>query len=67
MLDNPFVHYIARKLGVGHYKFVTYLSNHTGKKYSEIEKDSNSDYWMRSHEAKKYGIIDNILTKNKNE
>lgn len=43
------------------------LSNHTEKKYSEIEKDANSDYWMRSHEAKKYGIIDNILTKNKNE
>ena len=41
------------------------LSNHTGKKYSEIEKDSNNDFWMKSKEAKKYGIIDNILIKNK--
>lgn len=39
------------------------LSKHTGKKYSEIEKDSNNDYWMRAEDAKKYGIIDDILIK----
>ena len=39
----------------------TILSDHTGKKYSEIEKDSDRDNWMRAEEAKKYGIIDEIL------
>ena len=39
----------------------TILSEHTGKTYSEIEKDSDRDNWMRAEEAKKYGIIDEIL------
>ena len=41
------------------------LSQHTGKTYAEIEKDSDRDKWMRSEEAKSYGIIDEVLTKKK--
>lgn len=41
----------------------TILSNHTGKSYEDIEKDSDRDYWMRSSEAKEYGLIDEVLTK----
>ncbi|MBV20061.1 MAG: ATP-dependent Clp protease proteolytic subunit [Cytophagia bacterium] len=41
------------------------LSQHTGKTYKEIEKDSDRDKWMRSEEAKSYGIIDEILLKKK--
>jgi len=41
----------------------TILSDHTGKSYKEIEKDSDRDNWMRAEEAKKYGIIDEILIK----
>tara|TARA_B100000378_G_scaffold193968_1_gene157888 strand:- start:185 stop:856 length:672 start_codon:yes stop_codon:yes gene_type:complete len=37
------------------------LSNHTGKSFNEIQKDSDRDKWMRADEAKKYGIIDEIL------
>ena len=37
------------------------LSEHTGKSYSQIEKDSDRDKWMRSEEAKEYGIIDEVL------
>lgn len=37
------------------------LSKNTGQKYEKIEKDSDRDYWMMSGEAKKYGIIDEIL------
>ena len=29
-------------------------------------KDSDRDYWMTSQEAKEYGMIDEILTRNKN-
>ena len=37
------------------------LENHTGKSFNEIQKDSDRDKWMRADEAKKYGIIDEIL------
>jgi ATP-dependent Clp protease protease subunit len=33
----------------------------TGKSKAQIEKDSDRDYWMSSDEAKKYGIVDQIL------
>lgn len=41
------------------------LSHHSGKSFEDIEKDSNRDYWMRAKEAKKYGLIDEVLEKNK--
>jgi len=37
------------------------LSKHTGKTFEQIEKDSDRDYWMLASEAKKYGIIDEVL------
>ncbi|MFY0593902.1 ClpP family protease [Roseivirga sp.] len=37
------------------------LAHHTGQKYSKIEKDSDRDYWMRSADAKSYGLIDEVL------
>lgn len=39
------------------------LSHHSGKKYEEIERDSNRDFWMRASEAKEYGLIDEVLEK----
>ncbi len=39
------------------------LSKHSGKTYEEIEIDSDRDYWMRSEEAKEYGLIDEVLIK----
>ena len=41
------------------------LSLHTGKTYQQIEKDSDRDKWMRSEEAKDYGIIDEVLVRKK--
>ena len=41
------------------------LAKNTGKPIAQIEKDSDRDYYMTSDEAKKYGIIDEIVTKNK--
>lgn len=43
------------------------LAKNTNKKIDQVEKDSDRDYWMTSDEAKKYGIIDDIITKQKNE
>lgn len=37
------------------------LADATGKKKSELEKDGDRDFWMEADEAKKYGIVDQIL------
>lgn len=37
------------------------LAEATGKKLSEIENDTDRDFFMTSDEAKKYGIVDTIL------
>ena len=41
----------------------TIISNHSHQPFERIEKDSDRDYWMTSQEAKEYGMIDMILTK----
>ena len=41
------------------------ISAHTGKGIDKIEKDADRDYWMTAREAKRYGMIDEILTGNK--
>lgn len=38
------------------------LAHHTGKTFDQISKDSDRDYWMSAEEAKKYGMIDEVLT-----
>ncbi|MGB0883059.1 MAG: ATP-dependent Clp endopeptidase proteolytic subunit ClpP [Vicingaceae bacterium] len=37
------------------------ISSHSGKPFAEVEKDSDRDYWMTSTEAKEYGMIDEVL------
>lgn len=39
------------------------LAKHTGKKVTDIEKDTDRDNFLSPEEAKKYGIIDKIITK----
>jgi len=39
------------------------LARHTGKTISQIEKDSDRDFYMTAAEAKKYGIIDEVIKK----
>lgn len=41
------------------------LSKNTGKSIKEVEADAERDYWMTAEEAKKYGVIDEIITKSK--
>lgn len=41
------------------------LSKNTGKSLAQIEKDVERDFFMDAEEAKKYGIIDEIVTKSK--
>ena len=37
------------------------LARHTGKPVAQVEKDTDRDYYMDPEEAKKYGIIDEII------
>lgn len=37
------------------------LMKATGKTMEQITKDADRDYWMTSDEAKKYGIVDDII------
>ena len=39
------------------------LAKATGKTQSQIEKDSDRDYFMSADEAKKYGLVDKVLSK----
>ena len=39
------------------------LSMHTGQKIEKIERDTDRDRFMTAEEAKKYGIVDKIITK----
>ena len=37
------------------------LAVHTGKKFAQIEQDSDRDKWMTAKEAKAYGLVDEVL------
>lgn len=41
------------------------LANHTGQSLERIEKDTDRDFFMSAEEAKKYGLIDDIVTSKK--
>ncbi|MCG3172648.1 MAG: ATP-dependent Clp protease proteolytic subunit [Myxococcota bacterium] len=41
------------------------LAHHTGKDYETIHKDTERDYFLGSDEAKKYGLIDDVVVSTK--
>jgi ATP-dependent Clp protease protease subunit len=41
------------------------IASHSGKSYDQVWADSDRDYWMIAHEAKEYGMIDEVLEKKK--
>jgi ATP-dependent Clp protease, protease subunit len=42
------------------------ISVHSGKPYDDVWNNSDRDYWMTAEESKAYGMIDEVLIKNKN-
>lgn len=40
------------------------IANHSGQSFDKVYEDSDRDYWMKSDEAKSYGMIDEILVRN---
>jgi ATP-dependent Clp protease, protease subunit len=43
------------------------LANHTGQPIERIAKDTDRDFYMTAEQAKEYGVVDDILTKQKME
>ncbi|WP_342088446.1 ClpP family protease [Dyadobacter sp. OTU695] len=41
------------------------LANHTGQTPEQIALDSDRDKWLKALEAKEYGLIDEVLTRDK--
>lgn len=41
------------------------ISERTGQSYDRVSKDGDRDYWMTAADAKKYGMIDEIIQNNK--
>ena len=41
------------------------IAKHSGQTYDKVWADSDRDYWMTAAEAKEYGMIDEVLIKNK--
>ena len=38
------------------------LAKNTGQPLKKVEEDAERDYWMTSDDAKKYGLVDKIIT-----
>ncbi|MGQ1945855.1 ATP-dependent Clp endopeptidase proteolytic subunit ClpP [Geofilum sp. OHC36d9] len=43
----------------------TIIAEHSGNTFKKIEKDSDRDFWMTAAEAKEYGMIDEVLVREK--
>lgn len=43
------------------------ISKHSGQTVKRIEKDGDRDHWLTAKEAKEYGMIDEILTRKKED
>jgi ATP-dependent Clp protease protease subunit len=55
----------ARELNYLKNELYKTISEKTGQPYDKVFKDSDRDYWMSAHDAKKYGMIDEIVNKRK--
>ena len=38
------------------------MAHHTGKALEQIERDMERDFYLDAHEAKAYGLVDDVLT-----
>jgi len=45
---------------------IEYFAQHTGKPQDTIARDTERDYYMSAQEAIDYGIVDNVLVRDKN-
>lgn len=41
------------------------IAKHSGQTYEKVYEDSDRDYWMKADKAKEYGMIDEVLIREK--
>jgi ATP-dependent Clp protease, protease subunit len=41
------------------------MARHTGQPLEKVERDVERDFWMSAHQAREYGIVDEIIEKHK--
>jgi ATP-dependent Clp protease protease subunit len=51
----------AREIAKLKEELYTIISDHSGKPYDQVWKDSDRDYWMTAQEAVDYGMVDEVL------
>ena len=55
----------AREIQKLKHELYEIIAKHSGNSIKKVEKDSDRDFWMTADEAKKYGMIDEVLYRNK--
>ncbi|GAB1484634.1 ATP-dependent Clp protease proteolytic subunit [Treponema sp.] len=53
----------ARELDKLREKINRLISDETGLKFAQVEKDTDRDFWMNAEEAVKYGLISRVVTR----
>ena len=56
---------VAREILKVKKELYTIIADHSGRSFEEVERASDSDYWMTASEAMEYGMIDKVLVRNK--
>jgi ATP-dependent Clp protease protease subunit len=52
----------ARELEKLREKINRLIADETGTDFSQVEKDTDRDYWMNAEEAVKYGLISRVVS-----
>ena len=46
-------------------RLIGIIAHHTGKTEEQIQTDSDRDYWITAHQAKEYGLVDEVVKSRK--
>lgn len=57
----------AREIKKLKHELFEIIAAHSKQDIKKVEKDSDRDYWMTAEEAKKYGMIDEIMIRDKSK
>ncbi len=63
--DNDSIQIQAKEIAKLRDMMYDLLAKHTGKSKKDIAKNCDRDFWMGAKEAKRYGLIDRVVTPSK--
>ena len=55
----------AKEIEKTRQELISIIAEHSGQPYDTVFADADRDFWMSSEEAREYGMIDRILTRQK--